>query len=224
MNHIDVDLNVAPFRQVVHEYSGYQSLTDVPRAIVFNDPFLEVKVSAVIILRPDVFILIKHVPQEYRNQPTSDILEAFRNLEGYYGKCQLLGYLLKREGPDFQVEEDLTVQEALVRMNDQAGVLRLWGAVRYASSLLCQLVDSISPFVTTILVNGKQLTFGVVGKEEVVIDMPMSPAELREVIYSKVQPHDIVQAALQQELALYCGKLIVTTPDIFEGILKIRIG
>lgn len=45
MNHINVDLNVAPFRQVVHEYSGYQSLTDVPKAIVFNDPFLQVKVS-----------------------------------------------------------------------------------------------------------------------------------------------------------------------------------
>ncbi|XP_035712716.1 probable phosphorylase b kinase regulatory subunit beta isoform X2 [Folsomia candida] len=204
MNHINVDLNVAPFRQVVHEYSGYQSLTDVPKAIVFNDPFLQVK--------------------EYKEQPTSEILEAFRNLEGFYAKCQLLGFLLKREGADFLVEEDLTVQEALHRMNDQAGVLRLWGAVRYASSLLCQLVDSISPYITTILVNGKQLTFGVVGKEEVVIDKPMSPAEIRDVIYSKVQPYDIVQATLQQELALYCGKLIVTHPDVFDGILKIRIG
>jgi phosphorylase kinase alpha/beta subunit len=64
----------------------------------------------------------------------------------------------------------------------------------------------------------------VVGNEEVIIDKPMSPAEIREVIYSKVQPHDIVQAVLQQELALYCGKLIVTNPDIFDGILKIRIG
>jgi phosphorylase kinase alpha/beta subunit len=199
MNHIDVDLNVAPFRQVVHEYSGYQSLTDVPKAIVFTDPYYEVK--------------------EYAESPTAEIIEAFRNIEGYYGKCQLLGYLLKREGPDFLVDDDdLTVHEALARINDQAGVLRLWGAVRYASSLLTQLVDSISPYITTILVNGKQLTFGVVGKgDEVVIDKPMSPLEIKEVIYSKVQPYDVVQATLQQELVLYCGKLIVTNPDVFEG-------
>jgi hypothetical protein len=45
MHHIDVDLDVTPFRQVVHEYSGYQSLTDVPKALKFNDPYQDCKVS-----------------------------------------------------------------------------------------------------------------------------------------------------------------------------------
>jgi phosphorylase kinase alpha/beta subunit len=45
MNTIEpIDLDINPFRQVVHEYSGYQSLTDVPKAIVFNDPYQDFKV------------------------------------------------------------------------------------------------------------------------------------------------------------------------------------
>lgn len=33
-----------------------------------------------------------------------------------------------------------------------------------------------------------------------------------------------MQAVLQQEVVLYCGRLIATNPDIFKGILKIRVG
>lgn len=29
---------------------------------------------------------------------------------------------------------------------------------------------------------------------------------------------------MQQEVVLYCGRLIATNPDIFKGILKIRVG
>jgi phosphorylase kinase alpha/beta subunit len=35
---------------------------------------------------------------------------------------------------------------------------------------------------------------------------------------------DTIHAVLQQEVVLYCGRLIATNPDIFRGILKIRVG
>jgi phosphorylase kinase alpha/beta subunit len=68
------------------------------------------------------------------------------------------------------------------------------------------------------------LTIGVIGHEETVFDKPMTPAEIRTVIYSTIQPHSITQAVLQQEIVLYCGRLIGTHPDMFNGILKIRVG
>lgn len=52
----------------------------------------------------------------------------------------------------------------------------------------------------------------------------MTPAEIQSVMYSTVQPFDVIQAVLQQEVVLYCGRLIATNPDIFKGVLKIRIG
>nr|CAD7197061.1 unnamed protein product [Timema douglasi] len=104
------------------------------------------------------------------------------------------------------------------------GCLRYWPAVRYCSSLLRHTVDSISPFITTVLVNGKQLTVGVIGREETVFDKPMTPAEIQKVMYSTIQPYDVIQAVLQQEVVLYCGRLIATNPEMFKGILKIRVG
>ena len=53
--------------------------------------------------------------------------------------------------------DSISVTQRLENLNRKAGALRHWGAVRYSSSLLKQMVDSISPFVTQILVNGKQV-------------------------------------------------------------------
>ena len=44
---------------------------------------------------------------------------------------------------------ETAVRERLINVKRQAGSLRQWSAVRLCSSLLFQLVDSISPFITT---------------------------------------------------------------------------
>ena len=64
----------------------------------------------------------------------------------------------------------------------------------------------------------------MVGQRETVFDKPMTPNEIQNVMYTTVQPFDVIQAVLQQEVVLYCGRLIATNPDIFKGILKIRVG
>ncbi len=65
---------------------------------------------------------------------------------------------------------------------------------------------------------------GTIGMEFSLFDKPMTPDEIRHAIYTKVRPFNVISAVLQQELILYCGKLIATNPELFEGILKIRIG
>lgn len=52
----------------------------------------------------------------------------------------------------------------------------------------------------------------------------MTPAEIQQVVYDTIQPYDVIQAVLQQEVILYCGRLISTDPELFKGILKIRVG
>lgn len=69
-----------------------------------------------------------------------------------------------------------------------------------------------------------QLTVGVVDQKETVFDKPMTPAAIHSIIYCTIQPYDVIQAVLQQEVILYCGRLIATNPDLFKGILKIRVG
>lgn len=52
----------------------------------------------------------------------------------------------------------------------------------------------------------------------------MTPTEIQTVVYNTIQPYDVIQAVLQQEIILYCGRLISTNPEMFRGILKIRVG
>ncbi|KAL5279164.1 PHKB family protein [Megaselia abdita] len=203
MNQSDLSENENAFAQINHEYIGYQSLTDVPKAL----NYMEDKISC----------------KEYKTKPTYEIVEKIRSTDSIYCLCQLWGILLHREGGNFEVN-DLTVNQALTQLYHRAGSLRYWRAVRYCSSLLHHIVDSISPFITTVLVNGKELTVGVIGQKETVFDKPMTPAEIQNVMYNFVQPYDVIQAVLQQEVVLYCGRLCATTADIFNGILKIRVG
>ncbi|XP_076338400.1 putative phosphorylase b kinase regulatory subunit beta isoform X3 [Tachypleus tridentatus] len=191
------------FQQLEHTSVGYQSLTDIPTAVVYNEP--------------------THNFDEFRNRPTWDVVETLHHTKTLHGQSQLLGILWYREGPQFWVD-GTSVKERLEKLTRQAGGLRHWSVVRYCSSVLGKLVDSISPYITSILVQGKQITVGVFGHEEVVIDHPLTPKEVREIVYSRCQHHNIHQAVLQQEIILYIGRLITTTPHLFHGILKIRIG
>ncbi|XP_022127288.2 probable phosphorylase b kinase regulatory subunit beta isoform X3 [Pieris rapae] len=191
------------FKQLQHDYIGYQSLTDVPRTLTYREQILNY--------------------ESFKHRSTSDVVEALRSTENIFAQSQLWGILMDREGPMYEVN-GMSALESLKSLYHSAGVLRQWRAVRYCSSLLNHTVDSISPFITTVLVNGKQLTVGVIGQKETVFDKPMTPGEIQSVMYSTIQPYDVIGAVLQQEVVLYCGRLIATNPDMFRGILKIRVG
>jgi len=120
------------------------------------------------------------------NEPLGNILNELRNSVGLYAKCQLYGILIKREGINYEINGvtgmifllvliipvnfhsrkgfhpnirfyHFSVRDNLRALYQQAGSLRFWMAVRYCSSLLNHTVDSISPFITGVLVKGKQV-------------------------------------------------------------------
>lgn len=94
--------------------------------------------------------------QEYNNRPLPDIIEALRRSASIYCQCQLWGIILNREGPNYEVNGKMVI-DALRELYYRAGTLRYWRGVRYCSSLLHHTVDSISPFITSVLVSGKQV-------------------------------------------------------------------
>lgn len=159
----------------------------------------------------------------YRNKPTwPDIIDAFKHCDTLHAQSQLLGILWEREGPYFSFPDGFMVKDKLERLSRQAGTLRHWSVVRYCSSILKKIVESISPYITSVLVNGKQMTIGQPDSSESVIDHPLTPKEIHSLFYSSIKdPYEVV---LQQEITLYVGRLVSTTPQLFNGILKIRIG
>lgn len=70
-----------------------------------------------------------------------------------------------------------------------------------------------------------QVTLGLFGQEEEVISNPLSPGVIQGIIYSKCSAHGAErEAVLQQELVIHIGWIISNNPELFSGMLKIRVG
>ncbi|NXA80826.1 KPBB kinase, partial [Thryothorus ludovicianus] len=167
--------------------------------------------------QPDVNI------NDWQNKSTYEILQKLNDCSCLASQALLSSILLKREGPNFITKEG-TVAEHIERIYRRAGSRKLWSVVRFAASLLGKLVDSLAPSITNVLVQGKQVTLGAFGQEEAVISNPLSPAVIKDMIYEKCQLQDEREAVVQQELVIHIGWIISNSPELFSGMLKIRIG
>uniref|UniRef100_G1U904 Phosphorylase b kinase regulatory subunit n=1 Tax=Oryctolagus cuniculus TaxID=9986 RepID=G1U904_RABIT len=117
-----------------------------------------------------------------------------------------------------------TVSDHIERLYRRAGSKKLWLAVRYGAAFTQKFSSSIAPHITTFLVHGKQVTLGAFGHEEEVISNPLSPRVIKNIIYYKCNTHDEREAVIQQELVIHIGWIISNNPELFSGMLKIRIG
>ncbi|XP_053935079.1 phosphorylase b kinase regulatory subunit beta isoform X2 [Cuculus canorus] len=167
--------------------------------------------------QPDVNI------NDWKNKSTYEILQKLNDCSCLASQALLSSILLKREGPNFITKEG-TVAEHIERIYRRAGSKKLWSVVRFAASLLGKLVDSLAPSITNVLVQGKQVTLGAFGQEEEVISNPLSPGVIKNIIYEKCHLQDEREAVIQQELVIHIGWIISNSPELFSGMLKIRIG
>ncbi|XP_064114166.1 probable phosphorylase b kinase regulatory subunit beta isoform X2 [Macrobrachium nipponense] len=201
MSAMDIDLDIKPFEQLKHASIGYQSLTDVPTAITYSEDSKSFK--------------------DMEAQPTPEVINVLRSVSTLHGQIELLGILLRREGPSYQID-GASVTERLEVLLEQVSERHLWSAMRLAAAYLNQAYHSVT-HISSILVHGCQLTVGY-GNSEILIDRPVQPGEIHDLFYTPaLQDHGVVQAVLQQEVVLYCGKLIATHTQLFTGILNIRV-
>ncbi|XP_059207088.1 phosphorylase b kinase regulatory subunit beta isoform X1 [Centropristis striata] len=162
--------------------------------------------------------------EEWLQKPTNEIIQKFHDCDCLASQAQLAGILLRREGPDF-LAKDENLMDELERIYRRAGSRKLWLAVRHAAAIIEKFASSIAPHITTILVHGKQVTLGLFGQEEEVISNPLSPGVIKGIIYNKCSPHGGQrEAVLQQELVIHIGWIISNNPELFSGMLKIRVG
>jgi phosphorylase kinase alpha/beta subunit len=71
------------FVQIHHEYIGYQSLTDVPKAAAYNEN--------------------KVVYNDFHARPIGEIVAAIHGTDSIFCHCQLYGIIIQREGPHYEV-------------------------------------------------------------------------------------------------------------------------
>ncbi|XP_071345289.1 phosphorylase b kinase regulatory subunit beta isoform X3 [Trachinotus anak] len=162
--------------------------------------------------------------EEWLHKPTQEIIQKFHDSNCLASQAQLAAILLRREGPDF-LARDENLMEELERIYRRAGSRKLWLAVRHAAAIMKKYASSIAPHITTILVHGKQVTLGLFGHEEEVISNPLSPGVIQGIIYKKCSPQGGErEAVLQQELVIHIGWIISNNPELFSGMIQIRVG
>uniref|UniRef100_A0A8C1AHX9 Phosphorylase b kinase regulatory subunit n=1 Tax=Cyprinus carpio carpio TaxID=630221 RepID=A0A8C1AHX9_CYPCA len=162
--------------------------------------------------------------EEWLLKSTFEILQKFNDCDCLASQAQLASILLRKDCPDFFDRNVIIYRRAGMRISLLYCVVFTMSIVRLAASLLTKLVDSLAPSITSILVHGKQVTLGLFGHEEIVISNPLSPGVIKDIIYSMCSPHGEREAVLQQELVIHIGWIISNNPELFSGMLKIRVG
>lgn len=156
------------------------------------------------------------------------LLSSLRSSENLYEQIELLQTLTRLQGLDFNTgfggpNYSVSVADLLDEVYTKAGDLGIWAVVRRAAGLR-QMVDiGLSDTVTSILVRGKQISVGKAYSEASVIAVPIPPNEIAEKINHFCR-EDIRDRVLTQEIIIYLGVLIRSEPELFQGLLTLKVG
>ncbi|NDJ16118.1 glycoside hydrolase family 15 protein [Myxacorys almedinensis] len=179
--------------------------------------------------------------QEFRLDYEADLpllIETLRESKNLYEQVEILSTLVRLKGMDFAVElaEAVTVRELLNEVYTRASkgnAARVasrsaegspyWSIVRRVAGLLDKVDVGLSDAVTDILVRQKQIAVGRAYSEDSLIVQPVPHTEVLEKIRNFCR-EDIGDRVLTQEILVYLSLLIKAEPELFKGLLTLRVG
>lgn len=200
----EMQIEFSSIKEIETDNSVYQSLTDLPLELNSSEPY-------------------SYKLEDHHNLEINDLMNLFHKTTSALQKAVVLHELLNRYGNQLQID-NMNIEDVIANLCEESANLQNWAVVRYCSSILHKTVDSLAPAITNLLVRGKLITIGVVGFEEIEIDKPLTPYAIKNILYTKIFPIDVYQAVLIQELIINLSKFITTSPELFNGIIKLRLG
>lgn len=172
--------------------------------------------------------------QEFQLERETDVnvllakLQASQNL---YEQAEILSALIRMAGLEVEVkikEQGVRVRSLLNEVYTKASQGNAdrspyWGIVRRAAGLLDKVDIGLSDAVTDVLVRQKQIAIGRAYSEASLITQPIPYTEIMDKIRNFCR-EDIRDRVLTQEIIIYISLLIKAEPDLFKGLLTVRIG
>merc|ERR1719319_909604 len=162
----------------------------------------------------------------YADQEAEDLVAMLQETSDLEEQGDILQYMTVCHGMNHVVGIDgrlATVADLVKNLYDKACKGKHWGIVRHASGLLCKKLPDLAKSVTDLIVRQKQVTVGLPPDREVIISRPLGATELRSII-SRAHAGDISTSALSQEILIYLAMFIRTEPQLFHGMLRLRVG
>jgi phosphorylase kinase alpha/beta subunit len=155
------------------------------------------------------------------------LLTNLRSSENIYEQIELLQTLTRLQGLEFDTgfggENPVLVADLLDEVYTKAAELGKWSVVRRAAGLRQMAYIALSDVVTSIIVRGKQIAVGKAYSEASLISTPLSHNEIVEKINNFCR-EDISDRVLTQEILIYLSSLIKSEPELFKGLLTLRVG
>ena len=183
-----------------------------------------------LIYNPDKNWTLKHT-QEFQMECETNLkflLSSLRSSENLYEQIELLQTLIRLEGLEFDTGfggpgRPVTVADLLDEVYTKAGASGIWAVVRRAAGLRQMSDIGLSDVVTSIVVRGKQIAVGKAYSEASLITLPLSHSEIVEKINDFCR-EDISDRVLTQEILINLSNLIKSEPELFKGLLTLRVG
>lgn len=161
--------------------------------------------------------------RNYNDKSTDEVVRALRNYRSPEALTHLLSILIQREGEYFNLKGE-SCQRYANRIYRVAAHQKKWDLVRRMACICKKTVDSLAPSISSILVKGREVTLGVFNHEEFVVSNPLAPSEIKDILYSICSKYNDYEACLQQELVLHVAAAMSDHAELFEGMLRVRIG
>ncbi len=139
-------------------------------------------------------------------------------------QAELLAALVRGVGLDHQVSAlGASARELLEDVYAAAGEARDWALVRYAAGLLGKVDPVLADALSDLLASQRRLVVGRAYAEGATVTRPLPMDELLATIdrYCREDPRDRV---LTQEMIVALSSLVRGEPELFRGILTLRVG
>jgi len=170
---------------------------------------------------------IWHLFRIERETDTASLVANLQRSTNLYEQVELLARLQSLAGPDCDTgigqERTITVADLLEEVYVKAGRQELWLIVRRTAGLLNKMDVNLSDAVTELLVRQKHVTVGKAYSDGSLIRDPMPHSDIMEKII-QFCGEDERDRALTQEIIVYLSVLIKSAPELFEGLLTLRVG
>ncbi|MEO0540661.1 MAG: glycoside hydrolase family 15 protein [Cyanobacteria bacterium P01_A01_bin.105] len=161
-----------------------------------------------------------------REQDSHTLLARLRQSNNLYEQIELLNNLLPIESLTFDTGwgngRSVTLAHLLNEIYTKASRLELWAVVRRAAGLLGKVDIGLSDAVTELLVRQKQIAVGKAYSRSSLMTDPMPPEDIVRKI-NGFCGEDIRDRVLTQEILIYLSVMIKSEPELFEGLLTLRI-
>uniref|UniRef100_A0A0N4Z8A4 Phosphorylase b kinase regulatory subunit n=1 Tax=Parastrongyloides trichosuri TaxID=131310 RepID=A0A0N4Z8A4_PARTI len=130
--------------------------------------------------------------------------------------------LRKRVGEDHYINSN-SIKVHFEKVYEKSCQIGDWYCIRIAASVLRKAINNLAPSITNILVRGKHVCIGSDYENEVIVNVPKTPAEINSIVYDCCKNGDTADFVFQKELIIACSDLIEQIPTAFTDVLTIRL-